>query len=273
MGMLANGARGELPVAPIDMATTARRFQRLMQQLRGTNELLTDRVRTPSGGGIAFELPGDSPDHPIIAQEIVGVIIKYSFANAYWVNAYGSGDNAKPDCSSNDGISGFDRDDNETPCHTCPRNRFGSAGDGRGKACRNMVQLYVLMEGEPLPIEVIVPTMSVQNFKAYIIRQLSPRDLDAWNVLTRITLSKASNANGIQYSQMQFQAIGRVEDEQLEPIRQEIVPMLGYVRFDDPQDEEEKSNSGSGVSGERGPSIDSPMFAEGEDAQYHQGDS
>ena len=30
-----------------------------------------DRVRIPSGGGLAFEIPGDDPDNPELAKEIV----------------------------------------------------------------------------------------------------------------------------------------------------------------------------------------------------------
>ena len=52
----------------------------------------------------------------------------------------------------------------EHACRACPWNRMGSRDGGRGKACRNMVQRLVMAEGEPLPVALKVPTMSVANW-------------------------------------------------------------------------------------------------------------
>lgn len=234
MEKLLTQSRAELPVASMDLSLTTRRFKKLMQQLQGVNELKTDRVKIPAGGGVFFELPGETPDKPDAANEIVGVILKYSYTNAYWRIPYGStGESERPYCVSNDGISGFDVDGMETPCRICPRNKFGSADDSRGKACKNMVQLFVLREGDPLPIEILLPAMSVANFTSYIIRQVSTRDLDVWQVLTKITLTKQTNSGGQPYAQAQFQAIGQIESDPLREIRRVVTPLLGYARMDD----------------------------------------
>ena len=64
-----------------------------------------DRVKIPSGGGLAFEVPGDDPDEPDMKKEIVGVIVDQHAVNAYWAVKY-SGQNNPPDCSSMDGKVG-----------------------------------------------------------------------------------------------------------------------------------------------------------------------
>lgn len=222
---LITGKLAELPASDIDLEQTAELFGRVKEMLMGASELPFMTARIPSGGGIMFELPGDAPDQPDVSRDITGIILSYHYVNEYYESNY-SGGNASPDCVSRDGISGWDKDGMENVCARCPKNRMGSASDGRGKACRNKVMLYVLREGEALPLQLKIPTMSVGNFTAYVLRQLVPRGLEPRQVETRITLSKATNKLGTVYSQAQFQAIARVDDEQLSKLWQGMAPLI-----------------------------------------------
>ena len=89
-----------------------------------------------------------------------------------------------------------------------------------------MVQLLIMAEGEPLPVALKVPTMSVQNWSQYVARVLSPRGLQPWQVATRFSLMKATNGGGIEYSQIMFQCAGRVRDEDIAPLMGALSPML-----------------------------------------------
>lgn len=120
-------------------------------------------------------------------------------AYAYYKDRYAGGNNP-PDCGSFDGVTGIG-----TPggsCSTCPYNRFGS-GEGKSKLCKNKRLLYILQEGELFPIMLSLPTGSLVTFTKYVKSQLSKgRKLN--QIVTKITLKKATNASGIAFSQAVF---------------------------------------------------------------------
>ncbi len=162
-------------------------------------EFTFDRVKLPAGGGTAFEIPSSDGEDSEMAKEIKGIIVFNHPAFAYYVDKYTGGSNP-PDCGSFDGICGTG-----TPggnCSDCPYNKFGS-GDGQSKACKNKRMLYILRENELFPIVLSLPTGSLKAFTGYVKSQLT-RGRKLSDVVTRITLKKASNASGITFSQAVF---------------------------------------------------------------------
>jgi len=171
-----------------------------------------DRVKIPSGGGLAFEVPGDDPDEPDMKKEIVGVIVDQHAVNAYWAVKY-SGQNNPPDCSSMDGKVGTTVDDQQRVCDTCPYNQWGSDEDGRGKACKNMRRVYILPEGEMFPLLLTLPPTSLKNFANYLAKRVIANGYRSHNVLTKVTLKKAVSSGGITYSQANFSLAGILSKE------------------------------------------------------------
>lgn len=162
-------------------------------------EFTFDRVKLPSGGGTAFEIPSAESDETEMAKDIIGVIVYNHPAFAYYHDRYTGGSNP-PDCGSFDGVTGIG-----TPggnCQNCPYNKFGS-GDGQSKLCKNKRMLYILREGELFPITLSLPTGSLKSFTNYVKSQLS-RGRKLNHVVTKISLKKASNASGIVFSQAVF---------------------------------------------------------------------
>ena len=226
MGRFAN-LTAELKPSTMDVMETMEMIRRTVDALAGASEMPVSHVRVPAGGGKAFELPGDTPDAPRYETSFTGVILSARFVNAYWDHPFGeAGASKTPVCASMDGLSGYDADGVEHACRVCPWNKMGSRDGGRGKACRNMVQLLIMMEGEPLPVELKVPPMSVQNYAQYVARVLSPRGLMPWQVATEFTLMRATNGTGIDYSQIMFKCAGRVNDEEIAPLMGALSPML-----------------------------------------------
>ena len=225
MGRLTN-AMGEISESKFKLAETVEIMRRTVEALHGVSELPMTHVTVPSAGGRYFmfsdDEAGDMP--PVNAFE--GVILSANFVNAYWEHGFGEGGEKTPNCMSTDGISGWDRDGLEHVCKTCPRNRMGSRDGGRGKACRNNVQLMVLLEGEPLPVVLKVPTMSVPNYVRYVAGVLTPRGLQPYQVTTRFGLMKATNANGVDYSQIMLNGTGRVNDDEIKALMGEVTPLL-----------------------------------------------
>jgi len=169
-----------------------------------------DRVKIPSGGGLAFEVPGDDPDNPDMAKELVGVIVDHHPVNAYWAQKY-SGQNNPPDCSSIDGKTGVGNPGGA--CKTCPFNQWGS-GENGGKACKNMHRIYLLRDGEMFPLMISLPPTAIKAFSNYLAKRVVGRGRRSYGVLTKITLKKETNKDGIVYSQPQFAVAGVLSPEE-----------------------------------------------------------
>ena len=176
-------------------------------------QLSFPRVKIPSGGGLAFEVPGDDPENPDAEKELVGVIVDHHPVNAYWAERY-SGANNPPDCASMDGKIGVDQDGNRKPCNSCPMNEWGTAEDGRGKACKNMHRVYILREGEMLPLLLTLPPTSLKNLSDYIALRVVSKGMRSYGVVTKVSLKKAQNAGGINYSQAVFALAGKLAPAQ-----------------------------------------------------------
>ena len=170
----------------------------MMEDCQGL-EFSFDRVKLPAGGGTAFEIPSAEGDDYEMAKDITGVIVYNHPAFAHYHDKYTGGNNP-PDCGSFDGVTGIGNPGGN--CATCPYNKFGS-GDGQSKLCKNKRMLYILREGEIFPITLSLPTGSLKTFTNYVKSQLS-RGRKLSQVVTKITLKKASNASGIAFSQAVF---------------------------------------------------------------------
>ena len=69
-------------------------------------EFTFDRIKIPSGGTTAFEVPGDSEDDVEMVKEINGVILYNHPAFSFYTEKYTGGNNP-PDCGSFDGVVGY----------------------------------------------------------------------------------------------------------------------------------------------------------------------
>lgn len=163
-----------------------------------------ERIKIPSGGGLAFEIPGEDDDEPDLVKEIEGVIVFHHPVNAYWAEAY-TGQNNPPDCASTDGRYG--EGEPGGICQTCLNNQFGSDGTN-GKLCKNMRRIYILQEGEMFPLLLTLPPTSLGNFSRYISRGILQKGLRSHKVITKVALKKATSSGGINYSQATFRLAG-----------------------------------------------------------------
>lgn len=158
---------------------------------------LTDltRVRFPTGGGTAWEIPDDLTGEPETTRSIRGVLAHWQASRVYWdPPAEGEPEttNDPPICSSVDGKfpvpGGAFGDDGEyahrnlpimvegrgmvRACEPCPMNEWGSHWkEGRkGKACKQQILLFVVREGETLPTIVTVPPTSLAVIRNTMIK-------------------------------------------------------------------------------------------------------
>ncbi len=172
------------------------------------------QVKIPSGGMIAFEVPNlDDPDNPDSEKVIEGVILHHHAANAYWASDDDDDMNTPPDCSSFDGQHGIGIPGGD--CASCAMNQWDSGEGGKGKACKNMRQVYLAREGEAIPILLSLPPTSLGAFNDYINRAFMFRQRGSCGSVTQISLKKMENANGKPYSVAVFKNAGDLSGDQL----------------------------------------------------------
>lgn len=168
-------------------------------------------IKIPAGGGLAYEVQGDDDDDVEYMKEISGVIVFTHRMNGYWPDTFGSGDNGGdkiPACSSMDGKTGLWRDTGEVRnCETCPMNQFGSATDGKGgrgkgKACKNMRRLYLVMSGDPNLYLLTVPPTSIKEVNRQLFKIMRDKNVTYTGMIVNLTLEKAVNANNVAYSKV-----------------------------------------------------------------------
>ena len=69
------------------------------EEMDGLGAIPFDKVKIPSGGGLAFEVPGEDEDNPDVVKEIRGVIVDHHPVNAYWFGKYdGNNDQYTDSC-------------------------------------------------------------------------------------------------------------------------------------------------------------------------------
>lgn len=183
----------------------------MMEEMQGV-DLKFDRIKIPSGGGLAFELPNeDDPEDPLMEKAVQGVVLVHHPINAFWAKKY-SGEKNPPDCSSMDSRIGIESETGrQLACATCPRNQYGSAppdengNKSNGKACKNMRRVYLLREGYMFPFLLTLPPTSLQDFNEYISKRIVTKGYRSFDVLSTVTLKKDKNKGGIEYSKAVWQ--------------------------------------------------------------------
>lgn len=166
-----------------------------------------DRVSIPAGGSQTWVLQTLEGEQE--TKELVGIVIWVQNARAYWPGEFGGG-NVPPQCMSDDAVTGVG--DPGGACHTCPFAQFGSDARGRGQACKMVQRMFLLQPGGNLPMVVNLPPGSLKNAKKYLLRLVS-NGQKASGVVTRITLEKDRNQDGIVFAKATFAMVGKLDQE------------------------------------------------------------
>jgi len=169
------------------------------------------RLKIPTGGALQFELPGGNPEDPEYAKTVEGVILHSHSANAYWLPDEEETENNSPVCSSFDGVNGVG-----TPggaCAACPLNAWGSGG-GKGKACKNMRHVYLLRDGEFIPLQVVLSPTSLASYNEFAGTVFAARRRGTCGSIVQIGLKRMNNGKD-DYSVAAFRLLYDFSGEQL----------------------------------------------------------
>lgn len=188
-------------------------LQDQLEDLDQESGIACRKIKIPSGGGTAYEVQGDDDDDTDPMKAITGVVVFTHRLSGYWPNAYGSSNNPEdklPTCASMDGKTGIvqigERAGEVVTCETCPWNQYGTARDqsgnqARGKACKNMRRLYILMDGDPNLYLLTVPPTSIKDVNKQLAKILAS-GTPYTSMIVGFTLEKAQNNNGVAYSKV-----------------------------------------------------------------------
>lgn len=142
-------------------------------------------------------------------KEIEGVILLRKAGKAYWeVSLDDSTETTPPNCVSEDGLMGTGTPGG--PCRVCPLNAFESASKGKGKACKDKVDLFLLTKTGIMPMIIQVPPTSLKNLKQYGMI-LMDGGKAIGDVLTKFYLTP-ENKSGKKTAIINFKSSGNVPD-------------------------------------------------------------
>lgn len=193
-------------------------FQEVIEDNLGSEGLKPsdlNLIKIPTGGSTKWTI--DTLEGEELVSEIEGIIIMKKTVRAYWKNKFGSSDQTMPDCLSRDGKFGEVQNVENAAglgelCKKCPMNQYGSATEGKGKACKENTLLFVMLKDELLPTVIRLSPGSLKNAKSYFVKLVNYKT-PYWKALTKITLSKEKNEQGINFSMVNFAFAGRLDED------------------------------------------------------------
>lgn len=160
----------------------------------------TGRLQHKAGGAFLSLRGGQLSlnDNVFPNNQLPVIVLDHIFENAFYPDAYEPGVVSPPKCFAfgrdeatmrpHDVVFEHEQEENDR-CPTCPRNEFGSAETGRGKACGNRARLSILAaaasidalghdfkpfsfaEFENTPVVLLkLPVMSVKGWANYVTK-------------------------------------------------------------------------------------------------------
>jgi len=186
------------------------------------------RIKIPAGGVLQFEIPNGDPQHPDYSPTLTGVILFSHASCAYWPEGDEYSDDVPPLCSSVDGKQGYGEPGGV--CETCALSQFGSASNGRGKACKNMRVLYLLRSGEFMPLAINLSPTSISPFREFLNQGFAFRKRAIYGSLVEIGLKRQTNPEGKDYSVATFKRLGDFHGDQLASVRKYALSFREQIR-------------------------------------------
>ncbi len=184
----------------------------LAEDMEGVT-LSLPRAKIPGGGTLQFEITSDDPENPDYAKSIVGVLLYTHMANAYWPDSEDASSDDPPICQSLDGKCGYGAPGGL--CQDCMLNQYGTSNKGGGKACKNMRMLYILRNGETMPLQLALPPTSLKPYSEFVSAAFLSRRRGICSGLVQISLKKKVNESGHDYSVAVFKKLCDFTGEEL----------------------------------------------------------
>lgn len=174
----------------------------------------------PAGAGTFKVLEPCADEVTNGISEIECVILASHPMNILWGKPFGERQKGeRPICRSMNGDEGIDDGGEIHNCADCPNNQFGE--DGQRKKCSNKRQLYVLRQGDVLPMLLTLPPSALSAYDRYRGRVRLSLKRSMFSVLTHIKLTnKTSDLSHAEYSVPVFEAIGLLPEAEAKRVEE-----------------------------------------------------
>lgn len=154
-----------------------------------------------------FMFPDDTKE-----ETFRGIVLDMNRTNACWLESFDeSGGGTPPICSSLNGVvPEAGSEEIQSPansCLDCPQNKYGTGKKGKGKACKNMKRVHILLQGSMMPYRLTVPPTNLKAVDLYV-SLLTSQGVPYQLVMTEFSLRTASNKDGIEYSELHMENVG-----------------------------------------------------------------
>lgn len=179
-------------------------------------------------------------------ESFEGIIIHTTEMNAFYPERYKPGEKKLPTCFAPDGKIPITDKPQSPTCASCPKNQFGSAKEGAGKACKNVRPLYILVYNPEtqdygvIPRMLRIPPTSLGIVKNYVMN-LAADYGSMYGVRTKFEVYKKSDSQ--THYNIRFATVSRLtpaEKANAQFIRQGWMPRLKdttVVMDEEPHDE------------------------------------
>jgi hypothetical protein len=193
------------------------------EQLAAESHDIAKRIAAPTGDRIRFNgaVSFITPDE-MEGDELEVVILDFASTNLFYDSAYDRDNPQPPACFAIGEEPSLLAPSKNSPdiqaesCSVCPNNQFGSASNGKGKACKNtrliaVMPVAALESEEEAPIWTMsIPPTSIKSFDSYV-HSLAVRHSKApVSVVTSITMDKKST-----YAAPRFEVRRPLDNEEL----------------------------------------------------------
>lgn len=166
------------------------------------------RTNYPIAGALTVHIedPIDG-DRDEKQQEIIGLGVR-QHRRYYERPIEETGGGTPPDCSAPDGVTG-DRGE----CAGCEYSKFKSARNGKGKACKELIDVYHFVKGEAMPRIITLPPTSGSGYAKYDVA-LKSHALPLHGVITRLSFAPATSG-AFKYAVAELKMVRRLTPEEL----------------------------------------------------------
>lgn len=212
--MATKAVQKQAPASEVQIAALNANFTAITEALKenlggGISEFDLTRIKIPAGGATTFILP--TLEGEVETKTVDAVIVFKRDVRTYWAKPLGQGEKAPPDCVSSDALVGIGNPGGQ--CLACPLSRFGSQEGKAGQACRQGIQAFLLRGDSQIPEVFQIPPTSIKAARGYFLK-LTGQGIPYYAVISRITLERAKNPQGIDYSEARFAFIRKLTAEE-----------------------------------------------------------
>ncbi len=238
---------------PSGFLPSAEELQEITEELQGVlTRSMLGTIQIANGGACCFKVkePGADEATPGV-QAVEGMILAFHRTNVLWGHDFGHREQGElPVCRSMDGETGTILETGEVrQCESCPHNKFC---DGH-KECSNKMQLYVMREGDLVPMLFSLPPTALKYFNKYLVRCRLTERVPMFSVVTRVTLRNEQNAGGNEFSVPVFTPVGKIPREEAMRMKEYAQAFAAAAQRSGIQVDDLTANDGEGaVAGEGG---------------------